>query len=183
MTAVVALATVPARQRAVVDAAVGLTAVAMATLLVASEPPAVAVALLAWTTVVAAAAAIDVRTARLPDQVVLPGLVVTLVGASVSGRIVTTLLGCLMLGAPLLLGHLVRPEGLGFGDVKFGCLVGAGLGTLALSSVVIAYLVSVLLHMALCVWIRAGRRAVPFGPALSVSAFVTMSVVIVGRFS
>lgn len=181
MTAVVALAIVPARQRAVVDAAVGLSAVAMATLLVASEPP--AVALLAWTTVVAAAAAIDVRTARLPDQVVLPGLVVTLVGAAVSGRIVTTLLGSLMLGAPLLLGHLVRPEGLGFGDVKFGCLVGAGLGTLALSSVVIAYLVSVLLHMALCVSIRAGRRAVPFGPALSVSAFLTMSVVIVGRFS
>lgn len=183
MTAVVALAIVPARQRAVVDAAVGLSAVAMATLLVASEPPAVAVTLLAWTTIVVAAAAIDVRTARLPDRVVLSGLVVTLVGAAVSGRIVTALLGCLMLGAPLLLGHLVRPEGLGFGDVKFGCLVGAGLGMLAISSVVIAYLVSVLLHVALCVAIRAGRRAVPFGPALTVSAFLTVSVVIVGRFS
>ena len=183
MTAVVALATVPARQRAVVDAAVGLTAVAMATLLVASAPPAVAVALLAWTTVVAAAAAIDVRTARLPDQVVLPGLVVTLVGASVSGRIVTTLLGCLMLGAPLLLGHLVRPEGLGFGDVKFGFLVGAGLGVMAFSSVVVAYLLSVVLHVALCAAVRAGRRAVPFGPALSVAAFLTMSFNIVGGFS
>jgi leader peptidase (prepilin peptidase)/N-methyltransferase len=182
VSAAVAYSTVPARQCSVVDAVVGLAASAVAVLLVASGPPAGAVTLLAWTPFVAAAAVVDARTARLPDQVVLPGLLVTLAGAAVSGRIAPALLGCVMLGAPLLLGHLLRPEGVGFGDVKFGCLIGAGLGTLALSSVALGYLLSVLLHLALCAAIRAGRRPVPFGPALSVAAFLTMSVEIVGRF-
>jgi leader peptidase (prepilin peptidase)/N-methyltransferase len=183
VSAAVAYSTVPARQRSVVDAVVGLAASAVAALLVASVPPVQAMTLLAWTTFVAAAAMVDARTARLPNHVVLPGLLATLAGAVVSGRIIPALLGCLMLGAPLLLGHLLRPEGLGFGDVKFGVVVGAGLGTLALSSVAVAYLLSVLLHLALCAAIRAGRRPRPFGPALSVAAFLTMSVVIIGRFS
>ena len=183
MTTAVALATVPIRQRGVIDVTVGLTAITSAALLVASEPAAVAVTLVAWTAFVAAASTVDVRSARLPDRVVLPGLLVTLAGVAASGRITPALLGCMMLGAPLLLGHVLRPEGLGFGDVKFGCLVGAGLGAIALSSVVVAYLLSVLLHLALCVVVRAGRRAVPFGPALSVAAFFTMSLVIIGRFS
>ena len=108
MSSAVALVTVPARQRAVVDAAVGLTSITVAALLVASEAAEVAATLLAWTTFVAAAALVDVRTARLPDQVVLPGVLVTLVGAVVSGRITPALLGSLTLGAPLLLGHSLR---------------------------------------------------------------------------
>ena len=183
MSSAVALVAVPARQRAVVDAAVGLTSITVAALLVASEAAAVAATLLAWTTFVAAAALVDVRTARLPDQVVLPGVLVTLIGAVVSGRFTPALLCSLTLGAPLLLGHSLRPEGLGFGDVKFGFLVGAGLGVMAFSSVVVAYLLSVVLHVALCAAVRAGRRAVPFGPALSVAAFLTMSFNIVGGFS
>ena len=48
-----------------------------------------------------------------------------------------------------------RPEGLGFGDVKFGVLLGAGIGTVVVPVVLPATLLAAVRHAIVCVVVRA----------------------------
>ena len=74
---------------------------------------------------------LDASIARLPDNIVLPGAAAVLAMAVMADRWATALIGALLLAGPMLIVHLVRPEGFGFGDVKFGLLLGLGLGAVA----------------------------------------------------
>ena len=71
------------------------------------------------------------------------------------------------------------PEGFGYGDVKFGLLVGLGLGMLSPAAGVVVFLTASLLGV-VSAWVRpwpvqraagADRRSVPFGPPLAIAAF------------
>ena len=99
-----------------------------------------------WATATAAAAALDASIARLPDNIVLPGAATVFAMAVMADRWAVALLGALLLAGPMLIVHLVRPEGFGFGDVKFGLLLGLGLRAVAVSLVVVAYIGASLLH-------------------------------------
>jgi leader peptidase (prepilin peptidase)/N-methyltransferase len=132
--------------------------------------------IVAWGIAAIVAAAIDMRTRRLLNVIILPSILLVLGLALRAGRLDGALLGALLLGLPLLVAHSARPDGLGFGDVKFGVLLGAGIGIVAVPLVLPAYLLAAVAHAGACVLLRARGRLVPFGPALAgASIFVVVA--------
>ena len=84
---------------------------------------------------------VDLRCARLPDAIVFPASALSLaavVAASIAsarpGAIVAAVAAGLGYGAVLWAAHEMRPDGLGFGDVKFALLLGLHIGWAAYSS-------------------------------------------------
>jgi leader peptidase (prepilin peptidase) / N-methyltransferase len=153
--------------------------------------------LLAWAAPVVWAATIDARVSRLPDRVVLLGLavfaavlVVASAGTGSWGWVVAALAGAAVLAVPLLLVHLVSPAGLGFGDVKYGALIGAGVGVATgPAAVVLVFLLTAVVQL-LVVWWRplpaqrmagSDRRSAPLGPAMAVAAGVWVLVSLISK--
>jgi leader peptidase (prepilin peptidase)/N-methyltransferase len=135
----------------------------------------------AWALLSVVAALVDSRTERLPDRLVLPGVAITVVGGLMVGRLPSVIAGALLFGVPLLVVHLAHPDGMGFGDVKFASMLGAGIGLVAVPLVLPAYLLAAVLHVVICVAARAGRRPVPFGPSLALGSIAVLVVALVGR--
>jgi len=147
-----------------------------------------------WSIPVIAAARVDASSCRLPNRIVLPGLAVTLaLAAAVAaartdvGPFVRACVGASLMALTFLLAHLFRPNGLGFGDVKYGALIGAGLGALTPVLVLLAYVLAVPAHAAALRWRwwPAQRQAhapcgvAPFGPALALGAALALLIVFV----
>ena len=142
---------------------------------VVAPAPLVALAIV-WATPIAAAAAFDAAAGRLPDNVVLPGAAAALAMAVLADRWTTAVTGAVLLAGPMLIVHLARPEGFGFGDVKFGLLLGVGVGAIAVPLVVLTYFAAAMLHAGACVALRCRERLLPFGPALAVASAATMTL-------
>ncbi|MEE8603448.1 prepilin peptidase [Euzebya tangerina] len=127
---------------------------------------------------------IDVETRRIPNAItytLTPALAVLLVSAAVlngePGRALTAVAGGAGAFVFLLILALIKPGGMGFGDVKYAAFLGLGLGYVSLGSVLIgifgAFLVGSLVSVALLALTDRSRKdKVPFGPFLSVGAFV-----------
>ena len=126
-------------------------------------------------------AAVDARTSRIPDRLLVWSTVPTLTviahefgnrrGASTA---LAVILGVLGFAGPIFIVHLVSPASLGFGDVKLAAALGAALGLidpgLGLFALCIASGVT-------CVAGLVGRRqALAFGPGLVVGAVVALAV-------
>jgi leader peptidase (prepilin peptidase)/N-methyltransferase len=122
--------------------------------------------------------AIDIERRLLPNRIVFPSLAVVLAAqvALVPDRALEWVVAALATGVVLLILALVKPGGIGFGDVKLGLLLGAGLG----KSVVTALAVGVIAvwPFALYLYGRHGRAAgkmeLPFGPFLALGAVVAL---------
>ena len=127
---------------------------------------------------------IDLDTRRLPDVIVLPsyGVGLALLGlACVFGADWSSLLRA-MIGMAVMYGayrliRLIRPDGMGGGDVKLAGLAGLYLGWLGWGPLAVGWLAAFLLGggfaVALVASGRATRRtAVPFGPWLLAGAWV-----------
>jgi leader peptidase (prepilin peptidase)/N-methyltransferase len=142
---------------------------------VVARPTVEAIALACWVTAVVIAAVIDHREARLPDLVVIPGAIFTVAAAGMVGRGIEALAGAVLFCLPMLVVHLVRPAGLGFGDVKFALLLGAGIGLVTPSLVLPAFLFAAVTHVGACVALGMRGRLVPFGPALAAGAVLTVA--------
>jgi leader peptidase (prepilin peptidase)/N-methyltransferase len=137
-----------------------------------------------------ALSAIDLDTKRLPDVIVLPTTLVTAALLAVAAAVddqwgdfgraaIGAGLGFLVLFAI----HLVRPDGLGFGDVKLALLCGLLLGWYGLADVAIGLYGGFVLGAVVGVtMIAAGRtrfgKAIPFGPFLVAG---TLLMVLVGE--
>ena len=89
--------------------------------------------------------------------------------------------GAFLFGVPVLVAHLARPDGLGFGDVKYTVLLGAGIGLVAVPLVLPAYLLAAIVHSIICIAVRAHGRLVPFGPALAAGSIIVVLAGLVGR--
>jgi leader peptidase (prepilin peptidase)/N-methyltransferase len=127
---------------------------------------------------------IDLATLRLPDRLVGPlylgVLLAFTVSAAVAGRWLS--LGrAAVAGAILLVLYfalaLIRPDGLGLGDVKLAGLLGAFLGWLGWPSLVVGsvatFLLAGLVAAALLITGRGNRRtAFPFGPWMVLGAVI-----------
>jgi len=125
-------------------------------------------------------AAIDARTHRIPDVVVLPATIAVLTLMAVAadvlaqpGRAVAVAGGALAAFGVCLVLHLARPAAFGGGDVKLAALVGATLGWFGPGAVASALFVAFAGGAAagIAAWAAAGRRAeVAFGPVLVLGA-------------
>lgn len=172
MTAVITLARSP-RSTALVAAAGGLAVMIACALL---APLTMTLIVAVWAAPVATATAIDTTAGRLPDVVVLPGTVAVFASATLTGHLLSAVGGAVLLAAPMLTIHLARPDGLGFGDVKFGLLLGAGVGTVGVALVPISFLLAAALQVAICCALHSRDRLVPFGPALAAAAGIVITL-------
>jgi leader peptidase (prepilin peptidase)/N-methyltransferase len=136
------------------------------------------------------ASAIDFTEYRLPDIVVLPTLAIGLVLVMIlsvsegeSARVRYAVLGAVIAFGILLVAHLISPQGMGFGDVKFAAVLGLMVGFQAGSSLevvilvlwvfLIGFAVGTLGGIALLV-VRGRNQPFPFGPFLAMGTFVTV---------
>ncbi|MPQ97576.1 prepilin peptidase [Modestobacter sp. I12A-02628] len=123
-------------------------------------------------------AIVDLAEQRLPNRVVLPGIVVALVlftgsaafddGWPALRRAVLAAGACYLV---LLVMVLVAPTGMGMGDVKLAAFLGLYLGWLGwpvvLAGFWLAFVLQAVLALGLLAARRVGRKAdLPFGPAL-----------------
>ncbi|MEU9704647.1 A24 family peptidase [Streptomyces sp. NPDC047981] len=121
-------------------------------------------------------ATVDVRVRRLPDLLTLPlaaAVPLLLLGAELlpydAGSWVQALLGGLALGGGYFVLHLIRPSGMGFGDVKLALSLGAALGWygwgVLFAGTFAGFLFGSLYGFGLVLVRRGSRKsAIPFGP-------------------
>lgn len=132
--------------------------------------------------------AIDVKTHRLPNTIVLPSYLVSLillalacvVGADWSALLRAAIAMAVLFGFYFLL-RAIRPGGMGGGDVKLAGLIGIQLGWFGWGSVVVGTLAAFLLGgvfgLGLLLTRRAGRRtAIPFGPWMIAGAWAGITI-------
>jgi leader peptidase (prepilin peptidase)/N-methyltransferase len=120
----------------------------------------------------------DVRTRLVPDAALVAGMAVALPVCLLSdpGGLPERLLCGLAAGGFLLIAALIRPDGMGLGDVKLagvlGVYLGAGIGeamTVAFAAGSIAGLFLLARHG----W-SARSRTIPFAPFLAIGALVAL---------
>ncbi|MEU6983062.1 prepilin peptidase [Streptomyces sp. NPDC046324] len=161
-----------------------LTALACAALAAATGPrPELAVWLLLAPFAVLLAT-VDARVRRLPDPLTLPLAAATpllLLGAELlpydAGSWLHALLGGLALGAGYFVLFLIRPGGMGLGDVKLALSLGAALGWYGWGILFVgtfaAFLAGSLYGLGLVLARRGSRKsAIPFGPFMIGGALV-----------
>ena len=136
------------------------------------------------------ASVIDITEYRLPDVVVIPSLCVALllviVGSIVDQspeRMQFAFVGGILAFGVLLVAHVISPQGMGFGDVKFAALLGVMVGWQASSFVDVVLLVLWLLLIGFAVGtvggvalmvVRGRNQSFPFGPFLAVGTLLTV---------
>ena len=131
-----------------------------------------------------ALALIDLDTKRLPNAIVYPayivGAVLLTASSILSGDLVWLLraaIGMVALFVFYLILALIRPGGMGLGDVKLAGVLGLFLGWLGWGELLVgafaAFLIGGLFAVILLLSRKAGRRtAIPFGPWMLVGAWV-----------
>jgi leader peptidase (prepilin peptidase)/N-methyltransferase len=134
---------------------------------------------------------IDIQLFRLPDLIVLPSLLVSLVLVVLVSvlednpeSIRFALVGGALYFGFLFVAHLVYPRGMGFGDVKLAAVMGLYIGWLGptytgaiglvLWGMLIGFLAGSVIGIALLV-VRKRSKQIPFGPFLALG---TVSVVL-----
>jgi leader peptidase (prepilin peptidase)/N-methyltransferase len=133
---------------------------------------------------------IDLDTKRLPDRLVFPTVVGTyallLVAALVDDRRADfgrATIGALLAFGLLFIIHMIRPDGMGFGDVKLAALCGMVLGWQGLADVVLGlylgFVLGAIVGGSMLFTGRAERgKTIPFGPFLA--AGTLLFVVLLG---
>jgi leader peptidase (prepilin peptidase)/N-methyltransferase len=127
---------------------------------------------------------IDLDTHRLPNAIVLPSYIVGGVLLALASLLIgdwTALLrsgiGMFALYVFYFVLRMVRPDGMGGGDVKLAGVIGLYLGYAGWGALVVgafaAFVLGGVYGVALMVMRRAGRKsAIPFGPWMIVGAWV-----------
>jgi leader peptidase (prepilin peptidase) / N-methyltransferase len=145
-------------------------------------------AYLYFTLIAVALAAIDLRHRRLPNAIVLPSypVLAALLAASAAVHRDWAGLARAGIGAAALLGgflliSVVHPAAMGLGDVKLAGLVGAVLGYLSWSTLILGtfggFLLGAVFGLALIARGRGtGKTAIPFGPFMLAGALLGVFV-------
>ena len=142
------------------------------------------VAFLTLTAVSIALAIIDLDTKRLPNVIVLPSLLAGILLLGVAALLrgdIPALIGAGVGGASLFAFYfalaLIKPGGMGFGDVKLAAVLGLYLGFLGWGNLLVgafaAFLFGGVFGLVLMLIRRAGRTTqIPFGPWMIAGAWV-----------
>ena len=129
----------------------------------------------------AAGAWTDLRTHRLPNRLAAAGvcfvaLVVALAESGAANLAGRALLGAAVSAAPLLVVHLIQPEGLGFGDVKYAAVLGLFVGILGWPLLLAVWTIAAAVAIA-GIAIRPGwKQALPLGACLATGLAVAALV-------
>jgi leader peptidase (prepilin peptidase)/N-methyltransferase len=144
----------------------------------------VLVAFLYLAAISVALTAIDIDVRRLPDRIVLPSYVVGIVLLATAAIVDADLapLARALAGAGILFVFyfvlaLIKPGGMGMGDVKLAGVLGLFLGQLGWAELAVgaagAFLLGGIFGIALLIGGRAKRRsAIPFGPWMFAGAWL-----------
>jgi leader peptidase (prepilin peptidase) / N-methyltransferase len=121
----------------------------------------------------------DLRTRLVPDGPLLASLLLAISVCVVtdSDGVPVRLLAGLCAGGFLLAAALIRPDGMGLGDVKLAAVLGFYLGAQVIEAMAISFAagsVAGLLLIARNGW-RARSRTIPFAPFLALGALVTIA--------
>jgi leader peptidase (prepilin peptidase)/N-methyltransferase len=121
---------------------------------------------------------IDLSHKIVPDAITLPGMLAGLFAsfALTSTGLINAIIGLCLGGGLFLLIALLRPGGMGGGDIKLIAMIGAFLGWQAvLVTILLGALCGALVGMSLIVLKKKGRKdPVPFGPFLAGGALIAM---------
>lgn len=121
--------------------------------------------------------AYDFRQRRLPNRLTVPGAVLILTVAALTGHGVPATLGALALTGIYALVHLRSPAALGAGDVKLAIGVGALTGAFGVQAWALCAVGASLLTglWGLARLIRGSRSAVPHGPSMCLAAALAVA--------
>jgi leader peptidase (prepilin peptidase)/N-methyltransferase len=129
---------------------------------------------------------IDIDVKRLPDTIVLPSyavvavlLTIAALGAGDWWPLGRAAIGAVALFAFYFALAFAYPAGMGFGDVKLAGVLGALMGYLSWSALIVstfgAFLLGAIVGVALILGGSGGRKtAIPFGPFMIAAALVTV---------
>lgn len=114
----------------------------------------------------------DIRQRRLPDVLTLPGAVVVITGAALTGHGGTAAAGAAAMFAVYAAVHLVSPAAMGAGDVKLAIGLGALAGVFGVDVWLLAVFGASVLTaiLALVRLIGGDRSPLPHGPSMCVAA-------------
>jgi leader peptidase (prepilin peptidase)/N-methyltransferase len=122
----------------------------------------------------------DLRTRLIPDRPLASSLGLVLVICALTEP--NQLPGRLGAGACaagfLLAAALIRPDGMGFGDVKLAGVMGVYLGAAVVVAMLVAFASGSVVGLALIArrgW-SARSRTIPFAPCLAIGALVAMAL-------
>lgn len=127
---------------------------------------------------------IDIDTHRLPDAIVLPAVLVTVVlltgAAAIDGSawpLIRAGIGGVILFVAYFAMLVAYPQGMGFGDVKLAAVVGLYLGWMGWGALVIggfsAFILGGVYSIGLLIFRKANRKSgIPFGPWMLLGAWV-----------
>jgi prepilin signal peptidase PulO-like enzyme (type II secretory pathway) len=121
----------------------------------------------------------DLRTRLVPDRALLASLLVAVPVCLLSdaAAVPARLLASLCAGGFLLAASLIRPDGMGLGDVKLAAVLGFYLGADVAEAMIVAFAAGSLAGLALIArygW-RARSRTIPFAPFLALGAVVVIA--------
>ncbi len=121
----------------------------------------------------------DLRTRLIPDAPLLAGLGAALALGALAdpGSLPARLVAGIAAGGFLLAAALIRPDGMGLGDVKLAAVLGAYLGSRVVEALLVAFAagsVAGLILVARQGW-SARSTTIPFAPFLALGALVAMA--------
>lgn len=130
----------------------------------------------AFSTVLVALSAIDVRHRIVPDRIVLPAAGIVLALHTLLDPSPEWAIAAFGTAAFLLAAVLVYPPGLGMGDVKLALLLGAMLGGSVLLAMMLGFLAALLPSLVLLArhGKKARKMAIPLVPFLALGAVVAL---------
>ena len=119
---------------------------------------------------------VDVRRRIIPNRIVLPAAAIVLAARTIVHPSVVWLVAGAGAAAFLLVAAVVRPGGMGMGDVKLALLLGVAVGRTVPLALVVALVAAALPSVAILV--RHGARGrtmgIPFAPFLALGGVVAL---------
>jgi leader peptidase (prepilin peptidase)/N-methyltransferase len=121
----------------------------------------------------------DLRTRLVPDRALVASLLVAIPICALSdpGGLTGRLVAGLGAGGFLFAAALIRPDGMGLGDVKLAAVLGFYLRATVIQAMVIAFAAGSIAGLVLLArhgW-RARTRTIPFAPCLAIGALVAIA--------
>lgn len=133
--------------------------------------------MLVLTALLFASSVTDLRNRTIPNWLTLPGALAGIALAVGEGRFPEVLLTGLLAAFPFLAAALIRPEGMGMGDVKLAAVLGLFLGWQVWPALVVSLAIAGLTGVLMALGSRREPTAIglPLAPFMAVGVGLTLA--------